>query len=110
MHVHGSHTQADTIKQAVSVCAKQLLLNQPAGTQINVVRDSHCLGVPTSHPLQWSTGHSLGCALGSLVYARQINEPGDFGRSVVIRDAYLFAAPILCDIQSVNCEFDFRLM
>ncbi|EJD51153.1 alpha/beta-hydrolase [Auricularia subglabra TFB-10046 SS5] len=82
----GTRMPYSTIKHAVRVCADQLLQNKPEGTQINV----------------WTTGHSLGCALASLVYARQINEPGDFGRSVVIRDAYLFAAPILCDIHSVH--------
>ncbi|KAH7098329.1 alpha/beta-hydrolase [Auriculariales sp. MPI-PUGE-AT-0066] len=82
----GTRMPYNTIKKAIQVCASQLLQNQPAGTQINV----------------WTTGHSLGCALASLVYARQINEPGDFGRSIVIRDAYLFASPILCDIQSVH--------
>ncbi|KZV92695.1 alpha/beta-hydrolase [Exidia glandulosa HHB12029] len=82
----GTRMPYNTIKHAVNVCAAQLLQRQPHGTQINV----------------WTTGHSLGCALASLVYARQINEPGDFGRSVVVRDAYLFAAPILCDIHSVH--------
>ena len=36
------------------------------------------------------------------MYARQINEPRDLGKNVMVRDAYLFAAPILCDVDSVN--------
>ncbi|EJD51199.1 alpha/beta-hydrolase [Auricularia subglabra TFB-10046 SS5] len=75
-----------TIRAAVNICARELLKDKPLGTQINV----------------WTTGHSLGCSLASLVYARQINEPGDLGRGAVVRDAYLFAAPILCDSTSVS--------
>ena len=44
----------------------------------------------------------MGCSLAGLVYARMINEPDDFDDSVVIRDAYLFAAPIVCDVESAN--------
>jgi len=88
----GTRMPYNTIKEAIRLVAPQLLKGKPPGTQINV----------------WTTGHSLGCALASLVYARQINEPGDFGRDVVIRDAYLFAAPILCDVESV-CAFNNRM-
>ncbi|KAF8517171.1 alpha/beta-hydrolase [Hysterangium stoloniferum] len=75
-----------TIRQAVKTVSRHLLANKPEGTEINV----------------WTTGHSLGCALALLVYARQINEPRDLGHNVVVRDAYLFAAPILCVVDSVN--------
>ncbi|KZO97501.1 alpha/beta-hydrolase [Calocera viscosa TUFC12733] len=47
------------------------------------------------------TGHSLGCAMASLAYACLITEPFVLGNNVVIRDAYLFAAPIVCDPKSV---------
>ncbi|KAI5123032.1 hypothetical protein M0805_007653 [Coniferiporia weirii] len=50
----------------------------------------------------WITGHSLGCALASLFYARLINEPHECGASVVVRDVYLFAAPVVCDVLSAN--------
>lgn len=53
---------------------------------------------------QWFTGHSLGCALASLTYARMINEPHECGQSAIVRDAYLFAAPVVCDAESSNCE------
>jgi Lipase (class 3) len=82
----GARLPYDTIREAVKATSKVLLTDKPIGTQINV----------------WTTGHSLGCSLASLVYARQINEPRDLGRNVMVRDAYLFAAPILCDVDSVN--------
>jgi Lipase (class 3) len=76
----------DTIRDAVRHTAAHLKQNLPPETNINV----------------WFTGHSLGTALASLVYARAINEPHEFGRDVVLRDAYLFATPILADVQSVH--------
>jgi len=82
----GARLPYDTIREAVKVVSQSLLINKPSDTQINV----------------WTTGHSLGCALASLVYAKQINEPHGLGANVVVRDAYLFAAPILCDVDSVN--------
>ncbi|EJD51180.1 hypothetical protein AURDEDRAFT_159588 [Auricularia subglabra TFB-10046 SS5] len=88
----GSRMPYTTIQLAISLVAKQLLCGKPSDTKINV----------------WTTGHSLGCSLASLVYARQINEPTDFPPSVVIRDAYLFASPVLCDVTSVNA-FDNRM-
>jgi len=50
----------------------------------------------------WFTGHSLGCAVASLAYSRAILKPEEFGKSVRIRDAYLFAAPMVCDVSSVE--------
>jgi len=76
----------DTIWDAVRRAATGLSRNLPTGTKINV----------------WFTGHSLGTALASLVYARAINEPHDFGEDVVLRDAYLFATPVIADVQSVR--------
>ena len=74
----------DTIRSAVRNTAAGLSQNLPQGTRINV----------------WFTGHSLGTAVASLVYARAINEPHEFGPNVDLRDAYLFATPILADVQS----------
>ena len=48
------------------------------------------------------TGHSLGCAMASLAYSRAILFPEDFGPSVRVRDAYIFAAPVVCDVVSVQ--------
>jgi len=76
----------DTIRDAVRHTATSLSKNLPEGAKINV----------------WFTGHSLGTALASLVYARAINEQHEFGPNVVLRDAYLFATPILADVPSVR--------
>ncbi|GJJ13132.1 hypothetical protein Clacol_007382 [Clathrus columnatus] len=82
----GARLPYDTIREAIKTVSAHLLVNKPPDTDINV----------------WMTGHSLGCALASLVYARQINESRELGSNVTVRDAYLFGAPILCDVDSVN--------
>lgn len=48
------------------------------------------------------TGHSLGTAVASLAYARAVSAKNDFGRKCVVRDAYLFATPIMTDVTSVH--------
>jgi hypothetical protein len=46
----------------------------------------------------WFTGHSLGCALATLAYTRIVSTPSDLaGYPIVIRDCYLFAAPVTAD-------------
>lgn len=46
----------------------------------------------------WFTGHSLGCALATLAYTRIVSTPSDVaGYPIVIRDCYLFAAPVSAD-------------
>ncbi|KAF8308286.1 alpha/beta-hydrolase [Clavulina sp. PMI_390] len=50
----------------------------------------------------WFTGHSLGCATASLVYSRMLMRPKDLGEDAILRDAYMFAAPILTDRDSVD--------
>jgi hypothetical protein len=50
----------------------------------------------------WFTGHSLGCATASLAYSRLLMHEKDIGKKAVLRDAYLFAAPILTDRPSVD--------
>ncbi|TDL17083.1 alpha/beta-hydrolase [Rickenella mellea] len=82
----GSRLPYDTVNEAIKKVTKRLLIGKPPGTKINL----------------WTTGHSLGCAMASLTYARQINEVHEVGPDTVIRDAYLFAAPIVCDVESVN--------
>jgi len=75
----------DTIRFSLRILANHLARDLPVGQKINV----------------WFTGHSLGCALASLVYARAIDHPSDLGDSpIVIRDAYLFAAPVCGSRQS----------
>ncbi|KAH8113125.1 alpha/beta-hydrolase [Phellopilus nigrolimitatus] len=81
----GSRMPYTTIIEAIRKVA-ECLAEQSPGKPINV----------------WITGHSLGCALASLVYSRLINEPRECGEDTVIRDAYLFAAPVVCDVESAN--------
>lgn len=49
----------------------------------------------------WFTGHSLGCATATLAYAKFLNTRG---KRVSLRDAYLFAAPIVADRETVDGE------
>lgn len=50
----------------------------------------------------WVTGHSLGCATASLVYARFLAREHEIGAHSDLRDAYIFAAPIVSDRESVE--------
>jgi len=75
-----------SIASAVRELAQHLLEGKKDETEVNV----------------WFTGHSLGCAMASLAYSRAILKPEEFGKSVRIRDAYLFAAPVVCDVISVE--------
>jgi hypothetical protein len=102
----------DTIRFSLCLLANHLARDLPVGQKINV----------------WFTGHSrklaseelsslrflcpndnrslVGCALASLVYARAIHHPSDLGDSpIVIRDAYLFAAPV-CGSRQSAVEFN----
>ncbi|KAL5500937.1 hypothetical protein ACEPAH_9324 [Sanghuangporus vaninii] len=81
----GSRMPYSTIVESIKAISARLLEQSP-GKKINV----------------WITGHSLGCALASLVYSRLVSEPHEYGENVVMRDAYLFASPILCDVESAN--------
>jgi len=76
----------ESIVNGVRELAQHLLEDNPNETEVNV----------------WFTGHSLGCAMASLAYARAILNPKDFGPTIRIRDAYLFAAPVVCDVVSVE--------
>lgn len=47
------------------------------------------------------TGHSLGCGLATMTYARAVKmRDTDFESNIDIRDAYLFAAPVVSDVES----------
>ncbi|KAF8308288.1 alpha/beta-hydrolase [Clavulina sp. PMI_390] len=78
----------DTILKGVKALAKWLRNNNglSGSPKINI----------------WFTGHSLGCATASLVYSRMLMRPKDLGEKSVLRDAYMFAAPILADRDSVD--------
>ncbi len=63
------------------------------------------MSVTVAEIMQWITGHSLGCALASVAYSRMVNEIKEIGPNICVRDAYLFAAPILCDVESAGGDF-----
>ncbi|KAF8305567.1 alpha/beta-hydrolase [Clavulina sp. PMI_390] len=78
----------DTIVRGVKTLAEWLRNENelPEETKVNV----------------WFTGHSLGCAIASLVYSRMLMEDDQLGQTAVLRDAYLFAAPVTTDRASVE--------
>ncbi|KAJ1310414.1 hypothetical protein OPQ81_007149 [Rhizoctonia solani] len=77
-------TPYDTIREGIQIVADHLTRN----TGI------HSINV-------YFTGHSLGCATASLAYARAVvKEKTDFKSNVRIRDAYMFAAPVIGDVIS----------
>lgn len=80
----GAKRPYETIAHAIRVVASELLQNVSHGENVNV----------------WFTGHSLGCATATLAYSKAIVD--GFGDRVVVRDAYLFAAPICCDIETLE--------
>ncbi|KAG8980532.1 hypothetical protein FRB93_009269 [Tulasnella sp. JGI-2019a] len=81
-----------SIAAAVKVVCEELVKGHEEGTKIQV----------------WFTGHSLGTALASIAYAKALVDPGDLGPHALLRDAYVFATPILCDIKS-RLFFNFKM-
>ncbi|ELU43878.1 lipase domain-containing protein [Rhizoctonia solani AG-1 IA] len=74
----------DTIRDGIQIVADHLTRN----TGI------HSINV-------YFTGHSLGCATASLAYSRAVaKQNSDFKSNVRIRDAYMFAAPIIGDVMT----------
>lgn len=52
----------------------------------------------TTEPVQlWITGHSLGAALSSLLFARWLKSPEDLGDRLTLRDAYIIGTPAVGD-------------
>ncbi|KAF9515682.1 hypothetical protein BS47DRAFT_1391345 [Hydnum rufescens UP504] len=51
----------------------------------------------------WFTGHSLmRCATATLIYSRMLMKPEEVGENGILRDAYLFGAPVVADPESVD--------
>ncbi|KAG8998846.1 hypothetical protein FRB93_013413 [Tulasnella sp. JGI-2019a] len=86
----GGRRPYDTIASAIKIVAEDLAKNGPE--KVNV----------------FFTGHSLGTAIASLTYARAVSGKNDFGKKAVVKDAYLFATPIICDVPSVHA-FNFSM-
>ncbi|KAG8998841.1 hypothetical protein FRB93_013408 [Tulasnella sp. JGI-2019a] len=86
----GGRRPYDTIASAIKIVAEDLAKNELG--KVNL----------------FFTGHSLGTAIASLTYARAVSGKNDFGKKVVVRDAYLFATPIICDVPSVHA-FNFSM-
>ncbi|KAG9025556.1 hypothetical protein FRB95_010060 [Tulasnella sp. JGI-2019a] len=78
------HKPYYSIAAAVKVVCEELVKGHEEGTKINI----------------WFTGHSLGTALASLTYAKALMGGNDFGPHALLRDAYVFATPVVCDIKS----------
>ncbi|QRW14667.1 Lipase (class 3) [Ceratobasidium sp. AG-Ba] len=77
-------TPYDTIRESIQIVADHLTKN----TGI------HSINV-------YFTGHSLGCATASLAYSRAVAKQNtDYKSNVRIRDAYLFAAPVIGDVKT----------
>lgn len=53
----------------------------------------------------WITGHSLGGALSTLIYARYLRCPADLGPDIVLRDGYTFGGQLR---RSVSSPLHFR--
>jgi hypothetical protein len=68
----------DTISAGIKIVTDELAKGKPPGTKIHV----------------WYTGHSLGTAIASLAYSTALLSK-DTGSNALLRDAYLFATPIV---------------
>ncbi|KIM20347.1 hypothetical protein M408DRAFT_82147 [Serendipita vermifera MAFF 305830] len=55
----------------------------------------------------WFTGHSLGCAMATLTYTRALLGLDGLDPRVQLCDAYLFGAPVVCDMASAKVFNDF---
>lgn len=55
------------------------------------------------------TGHSLGCATGTLTYTKALLGLDGLDPRVQICDAYLFGAPVVCDMASAKTFNDYMM-
>lgn len=79
----------DTIRFSLIALANHMVRDLGDGAKINV----------------WFTGHSLGCALATLAYTRVLNSLDFANTPIVIRDAYIFAAPV-CGNRDTSEKFN----
>lgn len=80
-----------------------------------------CLNLRSAHQAFRFTGHSvrvievwsrqsltssaqLGTAIGSLAFSKALIEK-DLDTHAIVRDAYFFATPVICDVDSRLCEY-----
>ncbi len=57
--------------------------------------------------LMLGTGHSLGCAVATLTYTRALLGLDGLDPRVQLCDAYLYGAPVVCDMASARTFNDF---
>ncbi|KAG8751913.1 hypothetical protein FRC14_007522 [Serendipita sp. 396] len=55
----------------------------------------------------WFTGHSLGCAMATLTYTRALLNLDGLHPRVQLCDAYLYGAPVVCDMASARIFNDY---
>ncbi|KAG8824039.1 hypothetical protein FRC17_009190 [Serendipita sp. 399] len=55
----------------------------------------------------WFTGHSLGCAIATLTYTRALLNLDGLHPRVQLCDAYLYGAPVVCDMASARIFNDY---
>ncbi|KAG0747606.1 hypothetical protein G6F57_002919 [Rhizopus arrhizus] len=66
--------------------------------QTAVVKCAQRMQARFQQPIQlWVTGHSLGAAMGSLLFARWLKCPGDIEPYCTLRDCYMFGTPAVGD-------------
>lgn len=100
----GGSTPYANIALAIKVLHKHLKKTLPKGAEVCFLPFVSRV-VPINMVFQinvWTTGHSLGCATATLAYSGFLFNPKDIGKKTVLRDAYLFAAPITVDRPSVG--------
>ncbi|KAG8926602.1 hypothetical protein FRC01_008645 [Tulasnella sp. 417] len=80
----GERRPWDTIAASIRLVTKELASIRPPGTLIDV----------------WFTGHSLGSGMGCLAYSKALLSRAELGPHARLRDAYMFAAPVVVDVAS----------
>jgi hypothetical protein len=100
--MNNKHSSLELIAEQVRTVASDLAKGLPESEKINVWFTGMSIANddPNSNSNFGFQGHSLGCATASIAYSKALCIDHELGDLVVVRDAYLFAAPITCDVQS----------